>query len=80
MTASQRAVFDVLNQYGPMPDHALVPLVQHAAQQHFSSSRIRTARKELSDLPLPRVRDTGERIVMPSGRSACVFATVKEGV
>jgi hypothetical protein len=78
MTAAQRAVYDVLNQYGPMPDHALVPLAQHAANIHYSSSGIRSRRKELCDRG--KVRDTGERIKMPSGRYAAVYSTVKEGV
>lgn len=67
MTSAQRAVLDVIEDYGPLTDAALVPLVQHVAQQHLSSSGIRTRRNELVDLG--EVRQDGE-IKMPSGRYA----------
>lgn len=71
MTASQNAVLSVLGDYGPLPDHALVPMVQHVAGQHYSSSRIRTARNEL--VAAGKVEDTGQEIKMPSGRMAAIW-------
>jgi hypothetical protein len=73
MTKSQKDVFRVLDRYGPLPDHALVPLTQHVANVHQSSSGIRTRRSELSGIGA--VKDTGDRIKMPSGRNAVVWAT-----
>lgn len=70
MTASQEIVLSVLQKYGPLPDHALVPLVQHVAQTHMSSSGIRSRRAELADqgevIAVDEVR-------MPSGRMAAVW-------
>jgi hypothetical protein len=74
LTASQREVYDVLKTYGPLPDHALVPLAQHVARSHQSSSGIRTRRSELSDFG--RAKDTGKTIKMPSGRNARVYKAV----
>ena len=67
MTSAQRAVLDVIENYGPLTDAALVPLVQHVAQQHYSSSGIRTRRSELADAG--EVVADGE-VRMPSGRYA----------
>lgn len=74
MTTSQRVVYDVLSNYGPLPDHALVPIAQHVEQVHQSSSGIRTRRAELSAGPEPLVVDTGRRVKMPSGRTAIVWS------
>lgn len=74
VTDSQGAVYDVLRARGPMPDHALVPLAQHSASVHQSSSGIRTRRAELSRLGL--VRATGNRVKMPSGRYADEYKAV----
>lgn len=71
LTANQQAVRSVLERYGPLPDHALVPLVQHVAQIHQSSSGIRTRRSELVGLGIAEEVDT---ITMPSGRPASVWA------
>lgn len=71
LTPSQQAVLDTLQHYGPLPDHALVPIVQHVQNKHFSSSRIRTARRELERGK--RVSDTGNSVKMPSGRHASIF-------
>lgn len=77
MTKGQQGVYDVLSKYGPLPDHALVPLAQHVVQTHLSSSGIRTRRKELVDLGLvglvEQVADA--YITMPSGRQAKVYRT-----
>lgn len=71
LTDNQAAVYGVLKQYGPIADHALVPLAQHQMQVHQSSSGIRTRRKELSDLTLLKpvaVTKTG------SNRTATVWS------
>jgi hypothetical protein len=70
MTTGQTAVLNVLKQHGPLPDHALVPLVQHVAQAKMSSSGIRTRRSELADAG--HVKPVDE-IKMPSGRNAVVW-------
>lgn len=71
MTPNQQAVYDALEQFGPVPDHALVPLVQHVAQVHQSSSGIRSRRAELA--AAGAVTEVDE-IKMPSGRKASVWA------
>lgn len=71
MTTAQQTVLDVLTNYGPVPDHALVPLVQHVAQARMSSSGVRTRRDELVKAKL--VHQSGE-IKMPSGRMAAVWS------
>lgn len=70
MTAAQQAVLNVLTNHGPIPDHALVPLVQHVAQARMSSSGIRSRRNEL--VALGKVEEVDE-IKMPSGRMASVW-------
>lgn len=75
VTNSQAEVYETLSTYGPLPDHALVPLAQHVTRSHQSSSGIRTRRAELEKMRL--VRATGDAIVMPSGRKAQVFEAVK---
>lgn len=70
MTTSQKEVLKVLNQYGPLPDTALVPLAQHLEQVHQSSSGIRTRRSELTADGY--VAQVGT-ITLPSGRSAKVW-------
>jgi hypothetical protein len=74
MTTSQEAVLAVLEKYGPLPDHALVPLCQHVSSLRLSSSGIRSRRAELADLG--KVQATGETIKMPSGRFAHVWEAV----
>lgn len=71
MTAAQETVLAVLKQHGPLPDHALVPLVQHVAQVRMSSSGIRSRRAELTDKGLVTEVDT---VRMPSGRRASVWS------
>jgi hypothetical protein len=70
LTDRQAAVYNVLRQYGPIADHALVPLAQHQMQVHQSSSGIRTRRKELSDLTLVKSVATTKT---GSGRKASVW-------
>jgi hypothetical protein len=74
VTDGQAAVYGVLKTFGPMPDHALVPLAQHAANVHLSSSGIRSRRAELYANGL--VADTGRTIKTGSGRNAHVWEAV----
>lgn len=71
VTLAQKEVYDTLRTYGPLPDHALVPLAQHVIRTHQSSSGIRTRRLELERKRL--VVDTGETIPTATGRQAAVF-------
>lgn len=71
LTSRQSAVYEVLREYGPIADHALVPLAQHQMQVHQSSSGIRSRRKELSDLRLVKQVSTTKT---GSGRKAAVWA------
>lgn len=48
VTDSQSEVYEVLKRYGPVADHALVPLAQHQLQVKQSSSGIRSRRAELA--------------------------------
>lgn len=73
VTASQADVYNVIAAYGPLADHALVPLAQHQMSVHQSSSGIRTRRLELARKGLVReisATRTG------SGRRARVFEAV----
>lgn len=73
LTNNQADVYDVIRQFGPLPDQALVPLAQHALSVHQSSSGIRTRRHELLRKGLLREAGT---ITTGSGRSANVFRAV----
>lgn len=70
MTTAQAIVLDMIETHGPLPDHALVPLVQHVAQAKMSSSGIRTRRNELVESGLVVHVDD---VKMPSGRLAAVW-------
>ncbi len=72
LTANQSAIYKVIKQYGPLPDHALVPLAQHAAG-YQSSSGIRTRRNELVAKGLVVPSST---VKMPSGRHATIYSAV----
>jgi hypothetical protein len=74
LTASQSAVLEVLKERGPLPDHALVPLVQHVYGERMSSSGVRTRRNEL--VTLGKVQQSKDEITMPSGRKAAVWEVV----
>jgi hypothetical protein len=74
LTPAQIEVYETLRTYGPLPDHALVPLAQHVVQTRQSSSGIRTRRHELERLQL--VKPTGDTIKTASGRDANVFEAV----
>lgn len=71
LTPAQAAVLGILVQYGPLADHALVPLAQHQLSVHQSSSGIRSRRAELTGLGLVESVTT---IRTGSGRSAGVYA------
>ena len=73
LTDNQAAVYGVLKDFGPIADHALVPLAQHQMQVHQSSSGIRTRRKELEAKRLVVPVDTSKT---GSGRNATVWAVV----
>ena len=70
LTTAQAEVYSVLKQFGPLPDHALVPLAQHVVSAHQSSSGIRTRRSELERKGL--VKPFGE-VTTGSGRKAIVW-------
>ena len=72
MTAAQQAVLDAIENYGPITDAALVPLVQHVSNVRMSSSGIRTRRNEL--VTAGEVSQLGE-VKMPSGRMAALWST-----
>lgn len=73
LTPGQAEVLAVLKEYGPIADHALVPLAQHQMKLNQSSSGIRSRRSELGTLGLVRqVTTTKTR----SGRQAGVFKAV----
>lgn len=73
MTHSQEAVLAVLTKHGPLPDHALVPIVQHVEGHRMSSSGIRSRRAELVDQGFVVEVDD---MKMPSGRRAAVWGVV----
>lgn len=70
MSNGQTAVLAVLKQHGPLPDHALVPIVQHVHGTHMSSSGIRSRRAELERAGYVIQVDS---VKMPSGRKAAVW-------
>lgn len=73
ITASQKEVYEVLKQYGPLPDVALVPLAQHLVHTPQSSSGIRSRRAELERKGFVVEVD---QITTASGRKAGVFQVV----
>lgn len=75
VTGGQADVYAVLRKYGPLPDHALVPLAQHVMPTHQSSSSIRSRRAELVRLGL--VTEQPDRVVTGSGRKAKTFKAVR---
>jgi hypothetical protein len=72
VTKCQAEVYGVFTEFGvALPDHALVPLAQHARSLHQSSSGIRSRRAELARKGLlTRVGTTKTG----SGRTAGVYA------
>jgi hypothetical protein len=74
LTSSQQEVLDVFKTYGiALPDHALVPLAQHAMHSRQSSSGIRSRRSELVYKGL--LTQTGTTTT-GSGRKAAVYSLV----
>ena len=74
LTKRQAEVYDVFTEFGvALPDHALVPLAQHASRVHQSSSGIRSRRAELARKGLVRQVGTTKT---GSGRTAGVFEAV----
>lgn len=76
VTKAQADVYGVLKSFGSkgLPDHALVPLAQHALGAHQSSSGIRTRRREL--LVKGLVKEVGT-VTTGSGRTAKTFKAVR---
>lgn len=74
VTSAQQAVYYVLKHYGPLPDHALVPLAQHVTLIHQSSSGIRSRRAELVRKGLVSSELLTTRT--SSGRSANIWSVV----
>lgn len=74
LTKRQAEVYDVFQEFGvALPDHALVPLAQHASRVHQSSSGIRSRRAELTRKGLVQQVGTTKT---GSGRTAGVYAAV----
>ena len=75
LTKGQKAVYATLKEYGPLADHALVPIMQHQALAFYSSSGIRSRRAELAAkgalVPKGAVK-------MPSGRKAIIWKVNKK--
>lgn len=71
VTPSQAEVYGVYHEFGvDLPDHALVPLAQHAMRLRQSSSGIRSRRAELVRKGLLKQVDTTRT---GSGRTAAVY-------
>lgn len=70
VTTCQAEVYRMLESYGPIADHVLVPIAQHQMHVRQSSSGIRTRRSELESLGL--VEKTGS-MRTGSGRRAYLF-------
>ena len=70
VTPAQAEVYDALKDWGPFPDHILVPVVQHTGPLHQHSSGIRTRRRELQRKALIEFKDT---VKTNSGRDAIVW-------
>lgn len=69
---SQAAILRVFGIVGPMHDQRLVAAYQAARIQPVQSeSGIRTRRRELVDKG--RLRDTGETMILPSGRRSIIW-------
>lgn len=70
VTPAQGEIYDALKDWGPFPDHILVPVVQHTGPIHQHSSGIRTRRRELQRKGLVRLSDT---VKTNGGRYAAVW-------
>lgn len=70
VTPAQGEIYDALKDWGPFPDHILVPVVQHTGPIHQHSSGIRTRRRELQRKGLVRYDDVTKT---NSGREAIIW-------
>lgn len=70
----QQAILSALRNYGPMHD-ALLAEWQDISRLRVSESGLRTRRAELVTKGL--VRDSGQRVRLPSGRSSIVWEATK---
>lgn len=73
LTPAQQEVLDILVAHGPLADHVLVPITQHAGAMHQSSSSVRSRRAELTKLGKVTPVD---QVKMPSGRFASIHQAV----
>lgn len=73
VTPAQGEVYDALKDWGPFPDHILVPVVQHTGPIHQHSSGIRTRRRELQRKQLVACDSVTKT---NSGREAIIFKAV----
>jgi hypothetical protein len=65
------SIIAALATYGPMNDEGLIHFIRKGSHVAFSDSGIRSRRSELASMG--RVRDSGERIKMQSGRNSIVW-------
>lgn len=71
MTRLRLLVLDTIQRYGPMHDTDLVEIMRSRFGDHYSQSGIRTRRSEL--VAMGKVKDTGERRKLRSGRRSIVW-------
>ena len=76
VSPAQGEVYDALKEWGPFPDHILVPVVQHTGPIHQHSSGIRTRRRELERKGLVAQLPIANAVTTNSGRKAVVFKAV----
>jgi hypothetical protein len=71
MAETYALIIGTLANFGPMNDEQLVTFVRSQADRPLSDSGIRSRRSELASMG--RIKDTGERIKMMSGRNSIVW-------
>jgi len=77
MTVTRMRILELLRRHGPMTDpHLLLTFRATYGDRTCSESGLRTRRHELCKAGM--VRDTGERVQLPSGRRAVVWEAVLE--
>lgn len=73
LTPHQADVYSAMRDWRrAIPDHALVPLVQHVAGHHISSSGVRSRRAELASMGLV-IEAPRSAVKLPSGRHARAY-------
>lgn len=71
LAESYRIILDLFEKHGPMNDEQLLDRWKYEAPKPGSPSGIRSRRSEL--VAAERLRDSGERIKMTSGRMSIVW-------